>query len=47
MPDILVVLGLVALGVFLAIGIYLIGRAFVSDELDARGLYGTKGRPKK
>ena len=47
MPDPLIALGLVAIGLFIAIGIYIIGRAFVSDELDSRGLYGTKGRPKK
>lgn len=47
MPDVLAMLGLVAVGIFIAIGVYLIARAAVNDEMDSRGLYGTKGRPKK
>lgn len=47
MPDPLVALGFVVIGVLLAVALYGIMRMAASDELDARGIYGTKGRRPK
>ncbi len=38
MPDLVVALGLVAIGIILAVAWYAISRMAVADELDARGI---------